>query len=553
MKKLATLLAGAALCTASYAQLAPGSTAPNWTFSDLNGNSWDLYTLLNQGKTVFIDVSATWCGPCWNYHNSHALADLYNSHGPSGTVDQMAMVFFIEGDGSTTIADLNGTGGNTQGNWVTGTPYPIIDPGSSSNSFNNDYAIAYFPTIYMVCPSDKKVYEVGQLSEAQLVAAMNTCAYNNDVLPTGAPSIGCATQFAPTFTLKNNSFTTTLTATDVAFSIDGGSPQNYSWTGSLAAGQSTTVTLPVQTLTVGSHTLAVTASNPNGGVDANNNNNSGTYTFNISTANGTASPMTNNFSTSGFPYTNWILNNPDGGLTWNRTAAINGGSIKLDCFTYSAAGAIDEVMIEPVDLSSTTTPSLMFNVAHARYSSAYNDELQVYASGDCGVTWTQLWSKSGATGLATVPNQTTSFAPSNAGQWRSECLNLAPYNGNSKVFLMFRSINGYGNNIYIDDINVSNTACPTGIQNVTLENGMSVYPNPMNDNATVSFNLAQASNVTMSVYNMVGELVYSNGFGTMPAGNQLVRLNAADLSNGMYFVEINSGGVRSVQKVSVSK
>jgi len=550
MKKIVTLLAGAALCTSSFAQLTPGSTAPDWTFSDLNGNSWNLYTLLNQGKTVFIDVSATWCGPCWNYHNSHALEDLYANHGPTGTVDQMAMVFFIEGDASTTVADLNGTGGNTQGNWVTGTPYPIIDPGTSTNTFNNDYNIGYFPTIYMVCPADKKIYEVGQLPEPQLVAAMNTCAYNNDVLPVGAPSLACATSWTPTFTLKNNSYTTTLTSANVDYTIDGGSPMNYTWNGSLAAGQTTTVTLPTVTLTAGTHTFAVTTNTPNGGVDANNNNNMASYTFSINTAPGTASPMTNNFSSTSFPYTNWILANPDNDITWDQVST-NGGSIKLDCYSYGDVGEMDDVVIEPVDLSSTTTPSLQFNVAHARYSASYSDELRVYASTDCGVTWTQLWAKAGST-LATAPNTTSAFTPT-ATQWRNECINLSSYVGNNKVFLMFRSINGYGNNIYIDDINVSNTVCPTGIQNIAVENGMSVYPNPMNENATVSFTLGTASNVTMNIYNMVGELVFTNSYGHMNAGNQLIRLNGQNLSNGMYFVEINAGGTRSVQKFSVSK
>ncbi len=176
MKRL-LLLAFVALACAPrlFAQLPPGTVAPDWTETSITGSTYHLYDMLNQGKVVYIDFSATWCGPCWNYHNSHALRDLYLAHGPSG--DNKARVFFIEGDGSTNTNCLYGpTGcvGGTQGNWVTGTPYPIIDDNDENTTSN--YAIAYFPTIYGICPMNKQVYETGQLTATGLWNwSLNTC------------------------------------------------------------------------------------------------------------------------------------------------------------------------------------------------------------------------------------------------------------------------------------------------------------------------------------------------------------------------------------------
>ncbi|MFN4256735.1 MAG: hypothetical protein ACK4Q5_17175, partial [Saprospiraceae bacterium] len=156
------------------AQLPNGSIAPDFTTTDIDGATHNLYGLLNQEKTVFLDIFATWCGPCWNYHNSHALANLWNQYGPPGT-DQ-AFVLAIEGDAATNVACIYGPSGcvgGTQGDWTAGTPYPICDDAGVANL----YQINYFPTIYCICPYDQKAYVCGQLSTGGLWAFRNNnCA-----------------------------------------------------------------------------------------------------------------------------------------------------------------------------------------------------------------------------------------------------------------------------------------------------------------------------------------------------------------------------------------
>ena len=145
----------------SHAQLQSGTIAPDWTLTDINKKTWHLYDLTSQGKTVFIDVSATWCGPCWRYHRQRSLDSLYEEHGPNGTIDQSCYVFLIEGDPNTTYADLNGTGTRTTGNWLAGQSFPVIDPGSDTiYPFRTNYNITYFPTVYMICPNNT-IYLVG--------------------------------------------------------------------------------------------------------------------------------------------------------------------------------------------------------------------------------------------------------------------------------------------------------------------------------------------------------------------------------------------------------
>ncbi len=178
-----------------HAQLTPGSIASDFTVqayqswlssAGFNGDgSYNLYDYLDSGYTVIIDVSATWCGPCWNYHTSGELEDLYANHGPSGfpgvnstTTDDL-MVIWIEGDGSTSNATmLDGAG--SIGNWIEPVSghkvqFPMANPASSlANQINSNYDIAYFPTIYKICPN-RVVELVGQGTASQLYSAVLAC------------------------------------------------------------------------------------------------------------------------------------------------------------------------------------------------------------------------------------------------------------------------------------------------------------------------------------------------------------------------------------------
>ncbi len=140
--------------------------SPDFTVTDINGNVHTLSEYLAAGKTVIMDISATWCSPCWNYHNSHALDDLYEAYGPNASNE--VVVLFVEGDPQTTLADLNGTGTNTQGNWVENSPYPIIDNATISQL----YQIQYFPTVFRICP-DGLVSEVGASTAGTLRGLIN--------------------------------------------------------------------------------------------------------------------------------------------------------------------------------------------------------------------------------------------------------------------------------------------------------------------------------------------------------------------------------------------
>jgi len=82
---------------------------------------------------------------------------------------------------------------------------------------------------------------------------------------------------------------------------------------------------------------------------------------------------------------------------------------------------------------------------------------------------------------------------------------------------------------------------------------LDIYPNPSIDNTNIKFTLKNSNSVVINVYNMMGELVYSQNNGTLPAGVNQVSINTVNFASGMYNVVINAGNYNTTAKVIVSK
>lgn len=165
----------------------------------------------------------------------------------------------------------------------------------------------------------------------------------------------------------------------------------------------------------------------------------------------------------------WGVSNPDNGNTWSlfTTGGNLSGtrSVGMRFFTYqNAVGQRDYLVTPKLDFSNNSSIEMTFSHAHRRYSQNETDSLIISVSTNGGNTWVEIFAggESGQGTFATNSITTNEFIPSTSTDWcfggniGASCftLDLSAFDGADSAYIMFESVNAYGNNLFLDDISI---------------------------------------------------------------------------------------------------
>jgi len=358
----------------------------------------------------------------------------------------------------------------------------------------------------------------------------------------------CAAGYSPSFTLTNTG-NDTLTAALLRYRQGTGAWTDLNWNGSLAPGASEEVQLSSIVInTAGTVNVEVAVISSNLGVQTNLAGGSSIIKVTAALGASQALPFANTFQSAAFPPTGWSSINA-GTYGWRLATNAGAGSTRsARCQMYFVLKGTNVYLHTPkIDLSSATTAStLKFDHAYAPYSTFDFDALRIEISSDCGETWSELFYKQNLD-LATAPAVTAEFVPT-ADQWAANEIDITDFNGASEVIIRFTGESGYGNHLYIDNVNVSITV---GTKELTL-NEFNLVPNPTRDYAEVRFGLETAQKIELRVYSAAGALVQSQLLGELATGQHRIVMNANTLTSGSYRVVLQgSEGVAQTQWVVV--
>lgn len=392
--------------------------------------------------------------------------------------------------------------------------------------------------------ANKEVHQAGISNPIPLIDFVKNVSVGN------VTTASCNTDLnGATFTVTNQGSTTVTTLT-INQQLDNGSITQTPWTGTILSGANQVFTLANETgITPGSHTMKAWVTDVNGNGILTPVGNMAQKVFNVF---GTpvSGPIFNDFASTTFPPTDWILDNYESSLGWSRqTASAGGGQGSARFNSYLIPnGGIRDFYLPRTDISGITNPILSFDVAYAQYSSE-NDRLAVSVSTDCGASWNTIYNKAGST-LKTAPATTSSFTPTSS-QWRSELVDLANYATANDIIFRFRGTSNYGNNIFVDNININYSTVSIDDQNNI--NGILVYPNPSTDKAWIGLTLSEKQTVSVALINQLGATIQHLQFGDLTAGSHTLPIQTDALAVGIYHVMITTGNTTSVHKLTVTR
>ncbi len=196
------------------------------------------------------------------------------------------------------------------------------------------------------------------------------------------------------------------------------------------------------------------------------------YVRDYITVGGLQLPFLETFENNSTTRSLWTIENPNNDSTF-RIWPIGGttpGNLAMGINNFdgaSVSGRFDRIVSPPIDLRGYQNAQLTFQHAYTRETTS-SDSLVVYISTNCGTSWIRIngWRENGNGELATAPDTTyrlaNSFVPTGAAQWcgggtGAQCftLNLTPWVGNHSVRIRFEQRSNLGNNMFIDNINIT--------------------------------------------------------------------------------------------------
>lgn len=267
---------------------------------------------------------------------------------------------------------------------------------------------------------------------------------------------------------------------------------------------------------------------------------------------------------SGVPPQGWKSLNLEGSdsFLWSVKSTAkpsNGGApTNVARIGYTSSG----YLITKKVLVSDTSKILTFD--YRKFCGAqYSSKMEVMVSVGASQTDTKSF-ESLATYTRTNGRPAYSGSDATPSEWQSASLDMSKYL-NQEVFIAFRVDNSYddgsgtantGDIWDLDDVRLIKAQNTSVAGDTRLPGNFSLiqnFPNPFNPVTTIKYTLAQAANISLKLFNQLGQevMILENGF--KDCGTYEIKLNAEALPSGIYLYRLEAGSFSDTKKMTVLK
>lgn len=357
-------------------------------------------------------------------------------------------------------------------------------------------------------------------------------------------TLTCAGNITPMVLIENKGLNT-ITSLTVGYRLNGGAAVTMNINPNLLSGANQQVQFPSIAVPTGNYTFKFFTANLNGsGTDQVSSND--TLSATLSVPNPVALPVSQGFESGVFPPTGWTIYNPDNNNTWQLTTPGKNSahSIFINNYDNSNSNQTDDIRTPKINLTNADPVIIQFDLAHKNYpDAAYNDTLQVLVSNDCGATFTPFFNKAGAA-LATAGSSSDGYFTPAAGDWQTQKVVVdGSILTSGNIVIAFRNISNFGNNIFIDNINItqekSRDLTVTGVNPPTAtECEEPTIPVAVVKN--VGFSTITGFNVSYSIDNGAPSQTTVTGVSLAPDAQMNVPLNTFTPSGGQHVITVYS-------------
>lgn len=243
---------------------------------------------------------------------------------------------------------------------------------------------------------------------------------------------------------------------------------------------------------------------------------------------------------------NWEIVNPTDFISFQigTTGLSSAKSAYLNNYNSNGSQS-DELISAAVDLSSiTSSATLSFRFSYRKKTTANFESLKVYLSSDCGVSWQQRKTLTGSQ-LSTIVVPSP-WIPATPEDWTTvHMTNVTSEYWVDNFRYKFKFDGNGGNNLYLDNINIYSGSpsdnVVSGIDETLQMNGVNLYPNPADEEVTLSFSSINTQAITVAIQDVFGKTIQSHNI-LAQNGSNLVFLDTQKLATGTYFVSLINGG-----------